>query len=32
MRGLTAEEFLRRELDAFDERFAIEVCARAVKR
>jgi hypothetical protein len=32
MRGLTAEEFSRRELDAFDGRFAIEVCARAIKR
>jgi peptidoglycan/xylan/chitin deacetylase (PgdA/CDA1 family)/SAM-dependent methyltransferase len=32
MRGLTAEEFTRRELDARDERFAIEVCARAIKR
>jgi peptidoglycan/xylan/chitin deacetylase (PgdA/CDA1 family)/SAM-dependent methyltransferase len=32
MRGLTAEEFSRRELDALDDRFAIEVCARAVKR
>jgi peptidoglycan/xylan/chitin deacetylase (PgdA/CDA1 family)/SAM-dependent methyltransferase len=31
MRGLTAEEFTRRELDTLDERFAIEVCARAVK-
>jgi peptidoglycan/xylan/chitin deacetylase (PgdA/CDA1 family)/SAM-dependent methyltransferase len=31
MRGLTAEEFSRRELDVLDERFAIEVCARAVK-
>jgi peptidoglycan/xylan/chitin deacetylase (PgdA/CDA1 family) len=32
MRGLTAEEFTRRELDALDERFAVEVCARAIKR
>ncbi len=32
MRGLTAEEFSRRELDTLDERFAIEVCARAIKR
>jgi peptidoglycan/xylan/chitin deacetylase (PgdA/CDA1 family)/SAM-dependent methyltransferase len=32
MRGLTAEEFSRRELDTFDGRFAIEVCARAVKK
>jgi hypothetical protein len=32
MRGLTAEEFTRREMDAFDGRFAIEVCARVVKK
>ncbi|MBN1438920.1 MAG: polysaccharide deacetylase family protein [Anaerolineales bacterium] len=32
MRGLTAEEFTRREMDARDERFAIEVCVRAVKK
>jgi len=31
MRGLTAEDFSRRELDTMDERFAIEVCARAIK-
>jgi peptidoglycan/xylan/chitin deacetylase (PgdA/CDA1 family)/SAM-dependent methyltransferase len=32
MRGLTAEEFTRREMDTFDGRFAIEVCARALKK
>jgi hypothetical protein len=32
MRGLTAEEFSRRELDAFDGRFAIKVYAGAVKK
>ncbi len=32
MCGLTVEEFSRRELDTFDGRFAIEVCARAIKR
>ena len=32
MRGLTAEDFTRRELETMDERFAVEVCARAVKR
>jgi peptidoglycan/xylan/chitin deacetylase (PgdA/CDA1 family)/SAM-dependent methyltransferase len=32
MRGLTAEDFTRRELDTNDERFAVEVCARAVKK
>jgi peptidoglycan/xylan/chitin deacetylase (PgdA/CDA1 family)/SAM-dependent methyltransferase len=32
MRGLTAEEFSRHELDTLDGRFTIEVCARAIKR
>jgi glycosyltransferase involved in cell wall biosynthesis len=32
LRGLTADEFTRAELDSHDVRFAVEVCARAVKR
>jgi SAM-dependent methyltransferase len=32
IRGLVADEFSRSELDYFDERFAVEICARAVKR
>ncbi|MGB0877183.1 MAG: methyltransferase domain-containing protein [Mycobacterium sp.] len=32
IRGLCAHEFTRRELDHHDERFAVEICARAVKR
>jgi len=32
IRGLCAHEFTRRELDHRDERFAVEICARAVKR
>ncbi len=32
LRGLCAEEFTRRELDPQDDRFAMEVCLRGVKR
>jgi hypothetical protein len=31
IRGLAAHEFCREELDSHDMRFAVEVCARAVK-
>jgi hypothetical protein len=31
IRGVVAGEFLRSELDSHDPRFAVEVCARAVK-
>jgi SAM-dependent methyltransferase len=32
LRGLTAEEFTSTELNTHDDRFAVEICARAVKR
>ncbi|KUI21256.1 hypothetical protein AU192_12595 [Mycobacterium lehmannii] len=32
IRGLAAHEFTRRQLNHHDPRFAVEVCARAVKR
>jgi glycosyltransferase involved in cell wall biosynthesis len=32
LRGLTADEFTRAELDSHDLRFAVEVCARAIKK
>ncbi|OBB14047.1 hypothetical protein A5662_07220 [Mycobacteriaceae bacterium 1482268.1] len=31
IRGMSAHEFTRRELDYHDHRFAVEICARAVK-
>jgi hypothetical protein len=32
IRGLASHEFERRELDSHDMRFAVEVCARGVKK
>ena len=32
LRGVIAKEFSSAELDTHDERFALEVCARAIKR
>ena len=32
LRGLVVEEFSKKELDAIDERFALELCVRLVKR
>ena len=31
IRGLAAQEFSKRELNHHDQRFAVEVCARAMK-